>query len=146
MTQRTESSPGQVREEAMALHRELRVRVREALRAADRGARGEASEAELDDELARLRAAVRHVAASEIEKVRPLLRGIDAWGWVRDQRLETAHEREARAVAPCGERPTPSRLRSAAREVLRALRLEEQDVLSADVWRDDFVSVDQSDG
>jgi hypothetical protein len=91
--------------------------------------------------------------ATEDEILVPLLRGLDAWGEVRVERVQGDHEAQRGEVAQLcfdAEHEAPPELAETVLAFTHALRAdmehEERVSLGRDLLRDDTVSVDQLDG
>lgn len=150
--------PSTAREEALALHSELRAALREALVHAARVQHGELAAREPLRQAARalVEASRKHLAAEERD-LTPLVQAIDAWGDVRRQRLEQAHALERESVAEVSAALSTAQedvqterliraLDGLARHLLPSLRSVERDVLDPDVLRDDALVPDQFAG
>lgn len=142
-----------VREAALAWHRDVRVALAKGLRAIS------AAQAGADDAAGALRACAGDIAAtvrrqvvSEDQKLAPVLRELDAWGPLRVERLDALHAREQaavdRALADDADgQALAARLRASIGEILTVLRIEEKELLDADLLDDSTtVSRGQSGG
>jgi len=151
-----EEDTEELRSRAIALHGELRVELRNALHLATRVDRGDRNAIEalgqVADELVGL--THRHISF-ERERLGPFLEGANAWGPERARLLveiERQQQDEAlsAAAALVAALSRPESLvvatRRLARAVLRAMRLEERELLRSDVMREEVVVSDQSTG
>jgi len=149
------STPNEDRMDTLADH--------EALRELSRGVLELAARAETEDAAARgallerLRGliwAVRCNLDREDKVLPPQLAQVDSWGPERVQQLDESHARQkaALAVAELAAATASSRAELAAisrdliRELVRALRWEEHDLLGEELLRDDLVVINQEDG
>lgn len=145
-------SSSMVREAALAWHRDVRRALARGLRAV---ASAQANHADANEQLcvsaAGIAAVVRRQVAAEDINLAPILLELDAWGAMRKDRLDVLHAREQAAVnqalAATGSTTQAAQLGSAIREILRVLRLEEKELLDADLLDDSTtVSRGQSAG
>jgi hypothetical protein len=84
---------------------------------------------------------VRRQVAAEDLQLAPVLQSLDAWGPQRKARLDALHEREQAAVEHALEaeddaRVLASHLGESIREIVRVLRLEEKELLDAELLDD----------
>ena len=146
--------PSKVRALLRAQHEELRQLVMEADRLARQVQQGHTSQVEPMRATALLVATAlnAHIDAEE-RLALPYLRDLDAWGPVRAQRLLEEHEGQRAAIAvltqleergDCAE--LARGLRALVQTLLDDMRLEDRELLSESVLRDDLVSIDQTDG
>jgi hypothetical protein len=86
-------------------------------------------------------AVVRGQVAAEDLQLAPVLQRLDAWGPSRKARLDALHDREQAAVEHALEAEDDARmlaghLGESIREIVRVLRLEEKELLDADLLDD----------
>ncbi len=131
-------SPSEARDSSLDLHSVVRRALGQGLNAVHAARAGE------PDAASRLRQAALGIAAVVRRQIRaedvtlaPILEKLDAWGPERVRLLESAHAQEraavSRALEPAAEvSAEASELEAAIRQILRALRLEERELLDAD--------------
>jgi hypothetical protein len=130
-----------VREEAIAWHRDVRRALARGLRTVAETKKDPAGAADrLVASAAGIAAVVRRQVAAESAILRPILEHLDAWGPLRAAKLDALHEREqqalAKALAGGDGAVLASSLEGSIREILRALRIEEKELLDADLLDD----------
>ncbi|MFO0555637.1 MAG: hypothetical protein U0271_45080 [Polyangiaceae bacterium] len=137
-----EPSPNSaVRLAALASHRQVREVLARGL-AAVSSARSKPDGADhLLGSATRIAAVVRNQVKLEDERLGPILAQLDAWGPQRRARLSELHEREqvaaGSALAMEADAETlATNLKRAILEILRVLRIEEKELLDADLLDD----------
>lgn len=159
--------PSEARLESLQLHQELRTAMREALLLSRRVRNGDLKAGPaLKTAAHALENAIRRQVATENHDLAPVLRNIDAWGKVRCQQLENAHQQEMLAVERARQAeaniqiPRPPQdpasrqcwidfavsVHTLVHEVLRCLRFEEAHLLDPQTLRDDVICTDTVDG
>lgn len=134
-------SSSMVREAALAWHRDVRRALARGLRAVAAAQAGALdAEEQLRTSAGGIAAVVRRQVLAEDINLAPILLELDAWGALRKDRLDVLHAREQEAVhqALAASRSTTpaAQLGAAIREILRVLRLEEKELLDADLLDD----------
>jgi hypothetical protein len=129
-------SASAIRDATLALHRDVRLALARGLRAIA-AARTETPGAhdELSASAEAIAAIVRTQIVVESEHLTPILAELDAWGAQRLQRMTELHAREQSAASQL----SASNLHASIRGILRALRLEEKELLDADLLDDSLV-------
>ena len=146
-------SPSEVRDRVLAQHEALRVLLHHALAVAAAAHRGlnEATEEVMPLLHDIGRRMLFHMAFEESALV-PLLRTADSWGEARAQRVldDHAHQRlEFESLVTCESWEDGSGaliLETLVCEILIDMEVEERDVLSPDLLRDDPITIDQCSG
>lgn len=144
------------REQALEMHEELRAAMRRALELARSVlSGGDFDEDALRDSAVDLILAVRRHAAVENDCLEPALRGLDAWGAIRCERLHAFHAEEEETVlqpdGPGGQAfAAPEDLAeavcSAVTQLLQVLRREEHELLDPEELNDEIVATEQMSG
>lgn len=140
-----------VREAALAWHRDVRRALARGLHSIAEARAGRTDSDRLRASAAGIAAVVRRQVEAESHNLGPVLAQLDAWGPQRVAQMESAHRREEAALVHATDGDDPSTLatslEASVREILRALRLEEKEVLDADLLDDTTtVSTRQSSG
>ncbi len=131
-----------VRTAALAWHRDVRRALARGLRAAS-AARAHTPDANdlLHASAEGIAAVVRRQIQAETRDLAPVLEQLDAWGPQRLERLKELHEREQAAATHALDPHTDvlllaTKLEASIREIVRTLRLEEKELLDADLLDD----------
>ena len=142
--ERDDRSNVEIRSDALVQHDEVRVAVRTVLVAIQSVANSDTPPDSLRLALAELRQAVHRMHAYETAAFEPALRTLDAWGERRVDELHAQRDVQAsRTPLPSSSREELIReARSLLRAVVRALRLEEQGLLSEKLWNNNIVNLD----
>ncbi len=143
MSERESSPPSSsvVREAAMAWHRDVRRALARGLRAVAEARKSPTGSSEhLLGAAAGIAAVVHRQVAAENANLAPVLAELDAWGALRVAKMQELHQREEAALVHPPESADPAslapKLEASIREILRALRIEEKELLDADLLDD----------
>jgi len=139
---------GDIRDELLARHEQMRAAVNDIRTAVDRVRRGDGKPADLQAALVQLAETLQTHCEHEDEVLKDMLRTVDAWGEERAEILDGEHARERRelreALVESASAHDVERLIGVAihfaERMLEHFANEEQFVLSEDVLCDGIIS------